>query len=150
MRRRAPRSTLTDTLLHDTLLVRARMPVPAPPPRRGRFLLGIAAAFLATALAATLIGGAIVRDSEGRTERTLQQRLELLAANRVEVIDTWLPTTAKLGPHLTKSDLFRLFATESRLARDADPLAAPLPAQAPSMAQDLTDIVRPKDRPRVV
>src|SRR3546814_10197809 len=62
----------------------SRMPVPAPPPRRGRFLLGIAAAFLATALAATLIGGAIVRDSEGRTERTLQQRLELLAANRVE------------------------------------------------------------------
>src|SRR3546814_14263214 len=142
MRRRAPRSTLTDTLLHDTLLVRARMPVPAPPPRRGRFLLGIAAAFLATALAATLIGGAIVRDSEGRTERTLQQRLELLAANRVEVIDTWLKTTAKPGSHLTNSDLFSLFATESRLARDADPLDAHISAKAPSMAQALNDVLR--------
>lgn len=118
------------------------IPRSTPAPRRARFVLGILAILILTTVAVAAIGISILNQREAQLYRTLQQRLSLQAESRAEVIDTWMDGTARLGTQLVNSDLFRLFATESGMVDPEDPLAAQLSAQAPYMAQVMTEFVR--------
>ncbi|HET8726983.1 MAG TPA: hypothetical protein VFO41_05675, partial [Alphaproteobacteria bacterium] len=122
-----------------------QVPDRAPTPKRSRFLVAAVLALLATSAVATVIGATVLRERSAQLHATLAERLELLAANRSEVAETWGEATARLGSQLVNAELFRLFATESRIARESDPLATQLSAQAPYMAQVLTEFVRQND-----
>jgi len=99
-------------------------PFLSPPPqtrllmsRRRTLLLAIV---VITAIAiGTIIGSSwSIRDKERQTERSLEQRLSLLATSHAQVIDTWLEGLIRQGDRIVNSDLFRLYATEVDLIEE--------------------------------
>nr|WP_320049319.1 HD domain-containing phosphohydrolase [uncultured Desulfuromonas sp.] len=95
--------------------------------RRRTLLLAV---FVITAIAiGTIIGSSwSIREKEQEMERSLQQRLSLLAASHVQVIDTWLEGLVSQGDRIVNSDLFRLYATEVDLIEnDISALITPDP-----------------------
>jgi len=90
----------------------------------------------------------------------LEQRLEILARGRAEVVNAWLEGLTQPIARVVDSEMFRLFATEIDLARDdlsdlatgarkspkagTDPASPPVPleAQIPFMERVLTDFAK--------
>ena len=87
-------------------------------------------------------------------ESELQRRLEILAAGRVEVIETWLAGALRPAGRVIDSELFRLFTTEMDFAGNDvsefttgdpggdDDFAVTLSEQLPYMGRILTDFAQ--------
>ncbi|MGP1397877.1 MAG: HD-GYP domain-containing protein [Inquilinaceae bacterium] len=115
--------------------------LPDARPGRWRILAGMGAGLLVVASLALLVGSLIVDRRADDLTRTLERRLDLLAAGRVELIGAWLDGEARPASQLIDADVFRLFATESdRSGPEGAPAA--LSAQAPYMVEVLTEFAR--------
>lgn len=105
---------------------------------------GLMTLLVAGASALALGAGAERLIGERRTAElaALEGRLAALAAGRAEVLATWVDGLAAIGGRLTGSELVRLFAHESALARSDGGLAAALAEQGPYMGLLLEDLAR--------
>ncbi|WP_321529815.1 HD domain-containing phosphohydrolase [uncultured Desulfuromonas sp.] len=112
-------------------------PFLSPPPQtrllisRRRALL-LAIVVITVIAIGTIIGSSwSIRDKEREMERSLEQRLSLLAISHAQVIDTWLEGLIRQGDRIVNSDLFRLYATEVDLIEE-DISALITPEQTPT------------------
>ncbi len=86
----------------------------AQKPRRMRsktLILGVVVLFIVIAVAAACVQ-LISNNKEAELRHSMEQRLELLAGSRAEVISTWLSGLANQGDRIVQSELFKLFAME--------------------------------------
>ncbi len=79
--------------------------------------LGLWILLLAISLAIFLINWGLDNKKQ-ELERSLEQRLEVLAKGRVDVISGWLSSLAEQGKRITHSDLFQLYAAEIDLIEE--------------------------------
>ena len=114
-------------------------------PRRGRTVTGMVVALALVLAAAAVIGVMVVRDSEDQLLTGLERRLELRAAGRAEVIETWLAGESRLSAQISGADQFRLFASELMAGDGDDELAEQILQITPYMVQALNDFVRQND-----
>ena len=112
--------------------------------RRGRLSGKLAALLLAGAAALALATGCerLIAERRAAELAGLEARLAALAAGRAEVLATWVEGLEGLAGRLTGSEMVRLFAHESALARDEPGLATALAEQAPYMALLLEETAR--------
>lgn len=116
-------------------------PLQSRPGRRrtvAAMLLGLAL----VVVVAIIVGSVLLGGQSRSLLATLENRLDLQAAGRVEVIETWAEGTERLADQLVGSDFFRLFATESGLAGENSQLAAELAQQEAYMGEVLSEFVR--------
>lgn len=106
--------------------------------RVGAMILAIliVVAYLITSLAVDNRQNALISD--------INNRLEVIAGSKSQIVETWLIGTMRQADQITNSDLFRLFATEANLA-GADSLSKPLAAQLPYMQITISDFVEKLD-----
>lgn len=89
----------------------ARGAEPTLPEYKAQLIMGVAIITLVVAALLTWVGWSIkARKHELHVQ--LQERLELLANSRAEVLRTWLSNLAQQTDQLIASDLFRLYATD--------------------------------------
>ncbi len=105
---------------------------------------GLTALLVAGASALALASGTerLIAERQAAELAALEGRLAALAAGRAEVLATWVDGLAGIGNRLTGSELVRLFAHESALARSDDGLATALAEQGPYMTLLLEDLAR--------
>jgi len=119
----------------------AAQPVASRGARPGGRLLGL---LLAGAAALALLTGSerLIAERRAAERAGLEARLAALAAGRAEALATWIEGLQGLAGRLTGSEMVRLFAQESALARDEPGLATALAEQAPYMALLLEETAR--------
>lgn len=99
-----------------------------------------------------------VKSKRSGLEKTIHNRLQVLAQSRVDVLSNWLTGLAEQGNQIIQSDLFRLYAAEIDLIENdivlllADPQGsgqsqelAPLAEQLPLMQNLLEEFTRYSD-----
>ena len=86
---------------------------------RSELVMGVAIISLIIVALLTWVGWSI-RAKQGELQAQIEDRLELLANSRAEVISAWLAGLVEQTDKLISSDLFRLYATDMDLI-DADP-----------------------------
>ncbi len=116
-------------------------PVSSPAARPAGRLLALLLAGTA-ALALVSGGERLIAERRAAERAGLEARLAALAAGRAEVLATWVEGLQSLAGRLSGSELVRLFAHESALARDEPGLATALAEQAPYMALLLEETAR--------
>jgi PAS domain S-box-containing protein len=118
-----------------TALASPELAFPLDRPRR-RLPTRLAAFLLAGAAAIALATGCerLIAERRAAEYAALEARLAALAHGRAETLATWVDGLQLLAGRLGGSELVRLFAHESALARDEPGLASALAEQAPYMA----------------
>ncbi|MEZ5836424.1 MAG: HD domain-containing phosphohydrolase [Geminicoccaceae bacterium] len=108
--------------------------------------LGAAALCVAIGLAAARFSvDTIVAERRTAMENQLGQRLLAEAGGRSELISTWIDGLSGYGNRLLRSDLVRLFVTETGLGQNDAELRTALQEQEPYMVQVLDDLAREHD-----
>ncbi|MBP9944316.1 MAG: cache domain-containing protein, partial [Desulfomicrobium sp.] len=97
----------------------SRTDLPAMGENRSELVMGVAIISLIIVALLTWVGWSI-RAKQGELQAQIEDRLELLANSRAEVISAWLAGLVEQTDKLISSDLFRLYATDMDLI-DADP-----------------------------
>jgi len=92
---------------------------PAMGKHKPELVMGIAIISLVFVALLTWVGWTI-RAKQGELRGQIQERLELLANSRTEVLGAWLSGLVQQTDKLISSDLFRLYATDMDMI-DADP-----------------------------
>ncbi len=92
---------------------------PALSEYKAELIMGVTIISLVVAALVTWVGWSI-NAREGELRAQVQERLELLANSRVEVLRSWLSGLAQQTDQLISSDLFRLYATDMDMI-EADP-----------------------------
>jgi hypothetical protein len=87
--------------------------------QKPELVMGIAIISLVFVALLTWVGWTI-RAKQGELRGQIQERLELLANSRTEVLGSWLAGLVQQTDKLISSDLFRLYATDMDMI-DADP-----------------------------
>lgn len=93
---------------------------PALSEYKAELTMGVAIIALVVAALMVWVGWS-VKAKERELHDQVQERLELLANSRVEVLRSWLSGLAQQTDQLIASDLFRLYATDLDMI-EADPL----------------------------
>jgi len=101
------------------MTVSSRTVPPAMGKNRPELVMGIAIISMVVVALLTWVGWTI-RAKQVELHEQIQERLELLANSRTEVIGSWLSGLVQQTDKLISSDLFRLYATDMDLI-DADP-----------------------------
>jgi PAS domain S-box-containing protein len=104
---------------------------------RRAILLIVTLALLATALVYV-----VVHNRERQVLAALSQRSAILASTRAEVLQTWLGSLGSAGLRLSRSDVFRLFATEAGMNGNLALSESSISAQIPYMIQVATEFAR--------
>lgn len=104
---------------------------------RRAILLIVTLALLATALVYV-----VVHNRERQVLGALSQRSAILASTRAEVLQTWLGSLGSAGLRLSRSDVFRLFATEAGMNGNLALSDSSIAAQIPYMIQAASEFAR--------
>lgn len=92
---------------------------PALSEYKAELIMGVTIISLVVGALVTWVGWSI-NAREGELRAQVQERLELLANSRIEVLRSWLSGLAQQTDQLISSDLFRLYATDMDMI-EADP-----------------------------
>jgi PAS domain S-box-containing protein len=87
----------------------------------------------------------VVNQRETRVVEEVMQRTRILAETRAEVLKARLESLGNAGLRLSRSDVFRLFASEASRNRDIGSRESALAAQIPYMMQAVTQFARQEE-----
>ncbi len=118
---------------------------PTRPPSRFRFLATVAGLLALVLGLAWTASGSLLQAKRTELRRALEARLEALAAGRARAVATWAGGVAELGRSLTRSELVRLFVTETPLAEGDPELRRALEEERPYLRLLLDELAATHD-----